>query len=394
MTTMQFVPDLPTILVMTIFVFATQGLFLWQLYRIKRRPGFAYLALGCAVFALGFVGYFLRPWLGRSLISVPLSNLLILAYPVLLLATLMECHGMHRPQRAFLWSLPGVAILLYTATVHMDDGLLVVAVASAINGLFYLFIALYVLRRLPLNSPGMTVTLASNVLLALALLGRAGVALVLGHGLAPAAQTPQLAVWLSYTLLVALWCLSAQIFGLPLLEFTRTEQALRHLASVDPLTGALNRRSFLDHAQALLERNLGAGLPLSVLMLDLDRFKSINDRHGHPTGDRVIIAFCRLLHDALRHGDLMGRMGGEEFAVVLPDADCAQAAEVAERIRQACESCKVLADDGFVVPLSVSIGLVEGRAGDNLEEMLNHADRALYRAKGQGRNRVEAWQVG
>lgn len=97
-----FIPDLRTILVMTIFVFAIQGFFLLQLYRIKRRPAFALLAWGCVVFSAGFVGYFLRPYLGLNWLTVVVANLLILAYPVFLLATLMQCYGIARPIRA-LW---------------------------------------------------------------------------------------------------------------------------------------------------------------------------------------------------------------------------------------------------------------------------------------------------
>lgn len=391
MTALLFVPDLPTILVMTIFVFATQAFFLAQLYRIKRRRAFAYLAIGCAAFALGFLCYFLRPWLGRNLLTVPVADLLITAYPVLLLVTLMECHGVARPHRAFLWSLPAIAVMMYTTTVYLSDGLLAVIVVSAVDGLFYLFVAGYIVRRLPLAGPGMMLTFASNLILAVALFGRTGVALVLYHGMASPEQAPVLAIWLSYTLLVALFCLSAQIYGLPLQEFTRSEQALRHLASVDPLTEALNRRSFLLRSAALWEDHRRRALPLAALMLDLDRFKSINDRHGHATGDRVIVAFCRLLHDALRHGDVLGRMGGEEFAIVLPDVTAAQAGEIAERIRSACEGCRVLADDGFQVPVTVSIGLVQAGDADSLDDLLKQADRAMYLAKAQGRNRVVAW---
>lgn len=380
-----FIPDLRTILVMTIFVFAIQGFFLLQLYRIKRRPAFALLAWGCVVFSIGFVGYFLRPYVGLNWLTVVVANLLILAYPVFLLATLMQCYGINRPIRALWWSLPGMALLLAVTILYLHDNLLVVIVASAINGVFYLFIAAFVARRLPLNEPSMRMTLASNLLLAVVLFGRAGVAWVMYEN--PQAA-PAVAVWLSYTLMIALFCLSAQIYGLPLQEFTRSERTLEHLASVDPLTEVLNRRSFFDKAQTLWRTHQSNGCPFSVLMLDLDRFKAINDRHGHPTGDRVIVAFARLLRDAMRRDDLLGRMGGEEFAIILPGVATAQALEVAERIRAASEAVEVMSDDGFRVRLTVSIGLAQGAGGTSLDDLLKQADEALYRAKDQGRNQV------
>ncbi|MCA1908298.1 MAG: GGDEF domain-containing protein [Magnetospirillum sp.] len=380
MSMLQFVPDLRTILVMTIFVFAIQGYFLYKLYNIKRRPAFALLALGCATFALGFVGYFLRPYVGMNLITGVAANLMILAYPVFLLATLMQCHGIDRPIRALWWGAPGLVLLAVVAWVYLDNNLLVVVVASAINGFYYLFIAVYVARNLPLAEPGMRLTLVSNVLLAAVLFGRAGVAWVMLNDLASAQAQPTVALWLSYTLMIALFCLSAQIYGLPLQEFTRSERSLRHLASVDPLTEVLNRRSFFEQAQAV------SG-PVSVLMLDLDRFKAINDRFGHATGDRVIVTFARLLRDALRRDDVLGRMGGEEFAIILPGVDQSRALEVAERIRAACEAETVTAENGFAVRLTVSIGVAEGD-GAHLDALLKQADMAMYQAKEKGRNRV------
>jgi len=177
-----------------------------------------------------------------------------------------------------------------------------------------------------------------------------------------------------------LFCLSAQIYGLPLQEFTRSEQSLRHLASVDPLTEVLNRRSFFEQASAIQG-------PVSVLMLDLDRFKTINDRYGHATGDRVIVTFAQLLRDALRRDDLLGRMGGEEFAIVLPGVVRERALEVAERIRAACEAENVVSDTGFRVRLTVSIGVAEGD-GASLVELMKLADMAMYQAKENGRNQV------
>jgi diguanylate cyclase (GGDEF)-like protein len=152
-------------------------------------------------------------------------------------------------------------------------------------------------------------------------------------------------------------------------------------ASTDALTGLLNRRSLLESV-ALLERS---GRPYTVLMLDLDRFKQLNDAHGHETGDRALRLFARVLRDSVRDGDLVGRYGGEEFLVVLPGQDAESGSLVAQRVRRALAAALAAADE---VPFTTSIGVGESSDAASFEEVVREADAALFEAKHQGRDRV------
>jgi len=168
----------------------------------------------------------------------------------------------------------------------------------------------------------------------------------------------------------------------------RAELKLTRLATVDPLTGLANRMRLNDvflweHAQA--RRN---GTPLSVLMLDLDHFKQINDKHGHDAGDTVLTAFARLLEERLRETDLIARIGGEEFLVLLNNTSSQRAVAVAEALRQSLEQLPI-AHQGNTLKLTVSIGVAEyGPDGMDLDTLSRTADERLYRAKANGRNRV------
>lgn len=193
-------------------------------------------------------------------------------------------------------------------------------------------------------------------------------------------------------LLTLAYCVASGFCFLSLTS-DRTTAALRQEVHTDPLTGALSRRELLLRADAMLSRLALQGGNVSVLVLDLDHFKHINDRHGHPTGDRVLRAFAESIsRDALRQRDLFGRLGGEEFAIVLHSAGRG-AMNVAERIRDAIAALEIPTDDGRgIIRATTSIGLAAGKAArGDLALLIARADQALYRAKQNGRNRVERW---
>lgn len=171
------------------------------------------------------------------------------------------------------------------------------------------------------------------------------------------------------------------------LQRARHETQLHQLATRDGLTRLYNRRYFMELAQQKLQQTQSAHQPVSVLMLDLDHFKLINDHHGHAVGDRVLEHFGRLCLHGLRATDIIGRMGGEEFAALLPNIGQTEAAHIAERLRQQAEQCR-LSHNGHAIHFQVSIGIATQHGGESLDTLLGRADRQLYWAKKTGRNRV------
>lgn len=163
---------------------------------------------------------------------------------------------------------------------------------------------------------------------------------------------------------------------------------LERLASIDSLTNLPNRRHFLAAAEQELYRCQRLKRPLAVLMGDIDHFKRINDSGGHALGDAVLKETAALWRTLLRDIDLCGRMGGEEFAAVLPEVDIDAARKVAERIRSAVASLEIPKENGSPVRLTISIGVATNVSDSCLEELLARADLALYAAKKEGRNRV------
>lgn len=163
---------------------------------------------------------------------------------------------------------------------------------------------------------------------------------------------------------------------------------LAWMASTDSLTGAANRRRFLEALDIESRRAKRNGLPVSLLALDIDHFKLVNDTHGHPVGDLVLRELVASVKYSLRPHDILGRIGGEEFMVLLPDTPHAAAVTLAERIRKQVEALDITYPQG-VLNISVSIGVAEfGKDGEAADQVIKTADDRLYRAKHEGRNRV------
>lgn len=182
--------------------------------------------------------------------------------------------------------------------------------------------------------------------------------------------------------------LVALLAALVMRQFARARN-LSILASTDPLTGVANRRRIERFGVQAVVHARSRHQPLTVLTFDIDHFKQVNDAHGHLVGDRVLIRLAHACQGALRHGDLLGRTGGEEFLVVLPDTRLAQALPIADRLRAASSGLD-LSDIPGQAPVTISLGLAELRPTDaDLVDLLARADGALYRAKSSGRDRIE-----
>jgi diguanylate cyclase (GGDEF)-like protein len=200
---------------------------------------------------------------------------------------------------------------------------------------------------------------------------------------------------LSIGVLIAVgWLFSpvAVLVALPpmvLLHRSLTHQQLQAAARIDAKTGLLNAGAWQQEAERELSRATRHRRPLAVIIADLDHFKRVNDAYGHLTGDRVLAATATALRAAVRRYDSLGRFGGEEFVVLLPDTDPTEAHRVAERLRSQVAAAAVSVEDSAMVQVTVSVGVAMlGANGTALTELLAAADLALYRAKSAGRNRV------
>jgi diguanylate cyclase (GGDEF)-like protein len=177
-------------------------------------------------------------------------------------------------------------------------------------------------------------------------------------------------------------------FGAGAMVTRRLHLHLDHMASHDPLTGLLNRHAVVEAADREMARSVRHGYPLSVLLLDIDHFKQVNDTHGHDAGDAVLRTFAATVLGALRRDDVLGRYGGEEFLALLPNSGREAALAVAERIRAAVGAMTV-DHGGHTIAVTVSIGVAEVAGGDGAwSHVMQAADTALYAAKRGGRNRV------
>ena len=171
----------------------------------------------------------------------------------------------------------------------------------------------------------------------------------------------------------------------------RLEHRILELASTDALTGVLNRRAFIERTEMEIHRLQRASRPLSLILADIDYFKKVNDNYGHQLGDLVLQRFSEELSESVRPYDFVGRYGGEEFVICLPDANGLQSRSIAERMRKKVEEMKIIPpDDPQSSNITASFGVASYRleSEDSLDSLTGRADKAMYRAKRGGRNRV------
>ena len=196
-------------------------------------------------------------------------------------------------------------------------------------------------------------------------------------------------------LLVAAAAAIGSTFAFVLLHKERAEAEALRLATTDPLTGAYNRATFHDIAEREMSRAQRAGQPLSLVMIDIDHFRAVNEKHGHRVGDAVLQRFAEIVRSATRKEDIVVRFGGEEFLVLLPDVPGPGAVIVAGRIRRTVARAP-LEVDGLVLPITASLGVAArlDEGPESLDDLLARADSALKLAKERGRNRVVALSLG
>ena len=214
------------------------------------------------------------------------------------------------------------------------------------------------------------------------------VAIALGHIIDPGQLGTQYAL-MSVRIGVALMALAPITVASVMVARNELLGQLRQLAAHDPLTGALNRRAFVEGFRERRDQRAQRKRAASVLVLDIDHFKKINDTWGHAVGDQVLVAFARTVRECLRGSDLLGRFGGEEFVALMCACTGAEAEAVAERVRAAVAGTIVHIDGGRHVVMTVSIGIASADSlPESLDPLVAAADKALYAAKAAGRNQV------
>ncbi|MDN0081276.1 GGDEF domain-containing protein [Crenobacter sp. SG2305] len=314
------------------------------------------------------------------LFSVPVLNSLSFGFVAALWFGLRQSHGKTLPWRG---SAAGLAVALAALLAATLDDLLRVRLLVATMTMLLLCAAMAwevrSTRRL-LKSPGHTLSALVLSLLMAVFIVRFAMIVAVPADFDLRANASQHALQFAANLLFF-----ALVLGGLLISNEKLLSRIASLAERDALTGLYNRRALLG----LAERQVGQQALLAVLMIDLDHFKTINDRYGHAGGDAALRQFAERLSQCCRRGDLIGRYGGEEFCVVLPGTSVSEAQRVAERLRTAV-AAEPVAFGEHRIALTVSIGLACLRPDlDRLEPLLAAADAALYQAKRGGRNRVE-----
>lgn len=178
-------------------------------------------------------------------------------------------------------------------------------------------------------------------------------------------------------------------FGIVWIVNALLQEELKNLARVDSLTGVRNRRGLDDIVHKIVAQMKRDKAPLSMIMVDIDHFKKVNDTYGHQVGDAVLKQFALLLKKNIRSNDVLSRYGGEEFAILLPNTESKSACIAAEKLRAATETYPFRSEDKIVLKVTASFGVSSFLSQINWEELVSYSDEALYRAKSNGRNRIE-----
>ena len=381
--------DLPTLLLAALVTDVVLAATLWIGARRGVRDGMAawFGSLGVRVAALGL---FAGPAGGSDpAIAVVATALLALCF-TLQGAALLQFGGRKLPAWVHSAVIAGTALPF--ALLAGAPAAQVLFGGLALGTLLLVIAGLALQLRAPLSRPTRVLMIGAFCLGAVVFFARA-VASVWAtdamRGFADPNTFQSLTFLLAYISMVAASC------GFVLMNKERADVAAERLASLDPLTGAYNRRSFHETAERTLALARRAGQPLSIIMIDIDHFKGLNDKHGHRAGDEVLRVLADIVRSQLRKEDLLVRFGGEEFCLMLPQVPGPGAVVVAGRIRKA-----VCADpmriDGREIPVTISLGVAArlDEGPESIEELLGRADQALSLAKNRGRNRVVALSLG
>jgi diguanylate cyclase (GGDEF)-like protein len=374
--------DLPTLLAVTFFVTLIAGLLLlFTFLQNRNTPALALWGVGYLVGAggaalLGTPGAVPNAW------SVCAANALLCGAYAFMWSGARSFEGRRVPL-AVLAAGPAIWIVAFQFEGFAQSVVARIGLLSAITATYALAAAgeLWYARDRDLISRWPTLILVVGH--AGFLLARIPFAQTLASSAASGQAQGTIVTVIAFEALFAAFCLP---FLRVAMSKERAELEQRKAALTDSLTGVANRRAFFDRGSPLLERAIAARQPTALLLFDLDSFKNVNDTAGHPAGNDVLLAFCDLVAATINPGDLFGRLGGDEFACLLANASMTQALTIAERLRREFADLRL---PGLTLNPTVSIGVaMASEVGRDLLALLANADRALYRAKADGRNRV------
>ena len=379
--------DVPTLLLMIIVSSLVASGALLVLNGNQRNDGLQYWAGGLLLSALahallllyGRIPYLLSIVLGNVLLSSALTGFWLAA---------RRFHGLALHWGRTLALIAAIALLMWLFQHQFANRV----VASGLTlGLQAALVLSVLLRHHPFgpdqHSRGALLLIGGLGLIVLTMLMRASAALFFSLDIASILQGNLVQ---TLTFMVSFMATLVSSFGFVFMAKERADFANVRLANQDALTGAANRRAVLEALESELARAQRQRTPLALLMLDIDHFKRVNDQHGHLAGDQVLRHFVHVVRQRLRAQDFLGRYGGEEFLLLLPDTDLAGAQQLAQQLCQAVQAAPC--DwQGQTIAVTVSVGIASTGTSQQAdgETLLQAADQALYRAKDKGRNRFE-----
>ncbi|KQW32524.1 GGDEF domain-containing protein [Acidovorax sp. Root402] len=353
----------------------------------RRRDGLGRWAAALLVNAIGHLLIMLRGLI-PDVLSIVVGNLMLSSVFVGMIAAVYQFQG--RPVRWPLLLAPPLLVLVFVS-VFIDNFPARVSFVGLVIGLQAVWALLAALsHRHATVGRGQWLLVAGLLLEAVVLGGRALVA-ISTH--TEATNILQSSALQTLTFLATFSVVLVSSVGFVFMSRDRADENNRVLAALDPLTGVANRRSLIAALDRDVARAQRMREPMALMMVDIDHFKDVNDQYGHPAGDRVLCSVVNVLRQRVRAQDLVGRYGGEEFMVLLPDTGLVGAEQLARELCKAVEESRCPADGvpGPGIAVTVSIGVFGGRleSGDSWDMLIAAADRALYQAKNNGRNRVE-----
>ncbi len=375
---------LPTLIVVTLALNSMVCAYMLILYRLRKEHGcFSYWGISCLVFVLGGALAASRELNVPIVLSVLVADLLLALAPAFLVLGLLRFFAVEvsRGQERFALTL-AIAYLLLMLLFYEHSYCAGVLTASVVMLCF--MTSAYLVYKHLLTMPWLRFLMQQVFMLHACLMAVEVVMLVNNWDNGHPVELPEN---LFYILLSHIFLTTLTALLLPLMSFLRHEADLKASAEQDPLTHLSNRRHFFSSAEAYW-RSRPLVEPVSVMMIDVDHFKQVNDRYGHAVGDLALARVARVFQKHLRSTDLVGRIGGEEFAILLPGTLPEQAQLIAERlllsVRQ--ESAEFMPRGGR---LTVSIGLVNFKGPSmDFKSVLDAADKALFQAKDTGRDRL------